>query len=106
MTLASLQPGETYGDLGSGGGIDCFIVAKKVGPTGKVIGQGATYLGPGKAFIDEEGHQFPRNGAVEVCTDTAAKLSADPYAASFSLFDSSLPPDQQIYSCDPKKGCC
>ncbi len=38
VTLASLTPGQTVLDLGSGGGIDCFLAAKKVGPTGKVIG--------------------------------------------------------------------
>jgi len=38
VTLASLQPGQTVLDLGSGGGIDCFLAAKKVGPAGKVIG--------------------------------------------------------------------
>ena len=38
VTLASLQPGQTVLDLGSGGGIDCFLAAKKVGLTGKVIG--------------------------------------------------------------------
>ena len=48
-------------------------------------GQRAVYLGPGKAFVDEEGHTFPRGVEVEVCTDTAAKLSRDPYAGSFSL---------------------
>lgn len=36
--IASLKPGETVLDLGSGGGIDCFISAKFVGPTGRVIG--------------------------------------------------------------------
>jgi arsenite methyltransferase len=36
-------------------------------------------LGPGKAFVDEEGHQVPRNEPYEVCTDTAAKLSRPPY---------------------------
>ena len=30
--------GETVVDLGSGGGFDCFLAARKVGPTGKVIG--------------------------------------------------------------------
>ncbi|MFX0140244.1 MAG: arsenite methyltransferase [Candidatus Hodarchaeota archaeon] len=35
---ASIQEGETVLDLGSGGGLDCFIAAKKVGKTGKVIG--------------------------------------------------------------------
>ncbi|WP_371803705.1 arsenite methyltransferase [Candidatus Lokiarchaeum ossiferum] len=36
--LASIQEGEVVVDLGSGGGIDCFLAAKKVGPTGHVIG--------------------------------------------------------------------
>lgn len=36
--LASLKPGETVLDLGSGGGIDCFLAAKKVGSSGRVIG--------------------------------------------------------------------
>ena len=38
VTLASLTPGQTVLDLGSGGGIDCFLAAKQVGPEGKVIG--------------------------------------------------------------------
>lgn len=36
--IAGLQPGETVLDLGSGGGLDCFLAAQKVGPAGKVIG--------------------------------------------------------------------
>ena len=35
---ANLRPGEVVVDLGSGGGIDVFLAAKKVGPTGKAIG--------------------------------------------------------------------
>jgi SAM-dependent methyltransferase len=38
VALASLTPGETVVDLGSGGGFDCFLAAKEVGETGKVIG--------------------------------------------------------------------
>jgi arsenite methyltransferase len=38
VTLASMKPGQVVLDLGSGGGIDCFLAAKKVGPTGRVIG--------------------------------------------------------------------
>ncbi len=38
VTLATLQPGQTVVDLGSGGGIDCFLAAKQVGPSGYVIG--------------------------------------------------------------------
>ena len=36
--LATIQPGETVLDLGSGGGIDVFLSARRVGPTGKVYG--------------------------------------------------------------------
>lgn len=35
---AFLRPGEVVVDLGSGGGLDVFLAAKKVGPTGKAIG--------------------------------------------------------------------
>jgi ubiquinone/menaquinone biosynthesis C-methylase UbiE len=38
VTLASLQPGQTVLDLGAGGGIDCFLAGKRVGPSGRVIG--------------------------------------------------------------------
>jgi SAM-dependent methyltransferase len=38
VALASLKEGDTYVDLGSGAGIDCFLAADKVGETGKVIG--------------------------------------------------------------------
>jgi SAM-dependent methyltransferase len=38
VALASLKPGETVVDLGSGGGFDCFLAAKHVGETGHVIG--------------------------------------------------------------------
>lgn len=38
VALASLRPGETVVDLGSGGGFDCFLAAKEVGRNGKVIG--------------------------------------------------------------------
>ncbi|MBT4644550.1 MAG: arsenite methyltransferase [Deltaproteobacteria bacterium] len=38
VALASLKPGETVVDLGSGGGFDCFLAAKEVGETGQVIG--------------------------------------------------------------------
>ncbi|MBI3738320.1 MAG: arsenite methyltransferase [Chloroflexi bacterium] len=38
VTIASLQPGQTVLDLGSGAGLDCFFAAKKVGAAGRVIG--------------------------------------------------------------------
>ncbi len=38
VTIANLKEGETVLDLGSGAGIDCFLSAQRVGPTGHVIG--------------------------------------------------------------------
>lgn len=38
ITLAGLQSGQTVLDLGSGGGIDCFLAARQVGESGQVIG--------------------------------------------------------------------
>ena len=36
--FASLKPGETVVDLGCGGGLDVFLAAKRVGPSGKAVG--------------------------------------------------------------------
>ncbi len=75
------------------------------------IGQHAVYNGPFKVIIDEEGHVFPRNQAVEVCTDTAQKLSEAPYAGMFTI----LEPEQgtaEVSCCSPSAtngnstGCC
>lgn len=38
LALLELREGDTVLDLGSGGGIDCFIAARRVGVTGRVIG--------------------------------------------------------------------
>jgi arsenite methyltransferase len=38
LALANLKAGETVLDIGSGGGIDVFLAARKVGPEGRVIG--------------------------------------------------------------------
>lgn len=38
LALASIKRGEVILDLGSGGGFDCFLAAKRTGKTGKVIG--------------------------------------------------------------------
>ncbi len=38
LAHAGLKPGEAVLDLGSGAGIDCFLAAREVGPTGHVIG--------------------------------------------------------------------
>jgi SAM-dependent methyltransferase len=38
QAIAALRPGEVVLDLGSGAGFDCFLAARAVGPTGRVIG--------------------------------------------------------------------
>jgi len=38
QAMAALKPGETVLDLGSGGGIDCFLASRAVGENGHVIG--------------------------------------------------------------------
>lgn len=38
ISFAGLKTGEVVLDLGSGGGVDCFLASKIVGPAGKVIG--------------------------------------------------------------------
>jgi SAM-dependent methyltransferase len=42
LAIASLRRGQTVLDLGSGAGFDCFLAAKAVGPSGKVIGVDVT----------------------------------------------------------------
>ena len=38
VAFAEIKEGDTVLDLGCGAGIDCFLAAKRTGPTGKVIG--------------------------------------------------------------------
>jgi arsenite methyltransferase len=43
QALAAMCPGEVVVDLGSGAGIDCFLAARQVGPSGRVIGVDMTH---------------------------------------------------------------
>ena len=66
---AALQPGQTVLDLGSGGGIDCFMAARQVGPTGHVIGVDMTpemlaKAERNKATVGLENVEF-RRGTIE-----------------------------------------
>lgn len=58
QAIASLQSGETVVDLGSGGGFDCFLAAKAVGPSGQVIGVDMTAEMISKARENAEKSEF------------------------------------------------
>lgn len=69
VTIAELKPGETVLDLGSGGGIDCFLAAKQVGSTGHVIGVDMTSemlarANTNKAKLNADNVEF-RQGQIE-----------------------------------------
>ncbi|MFQ5480965.1 MAG: methyltransferase domain-containing protein [Thermodesulfobacteriota bacterium] len=77
-------------------------------------GHQATYNGPFKSITDDEGHEFPRGLAIEVCTDTARRLSLAPYDEFFTIttpLGDNLPQDKK--TCLPEadkrsgsSGCC
>ncbi len=58
LAFAEVKPGETVLDLGSGGGIDCFIAADRVGKSGKVIGLDMTDEMIAKARQTAERHGY------------------------------------------------
>ncbi len=74
----------------------------------RFIGEKAVYLGPWKAVTDEEGHLFPRNEEVAVCSDTAAKLANGPYSGQFRLLGPDGAPAEgaAAAACGPAKDCC
>lgn len=54
QAIANLKAGETVLDLGSGGGFDCFLAARQVGDSGKVIGVDMTPTMVSKARANAE----------------------------------------------------
>lgn len=58
QTIAGLRSGETVVDLGSGGGLDCFLAAHQVGSEGHVIGVDMTpeMISKARAAAEAEGH--------------------------------------------------
>ena len=67
--MASLGEGETVVDLGCGGGLDVFLAAKKVGPTGRAIGIDMT-----PAMIDRARRNAVGMGNVEFHLSTIDAL--------------------------------
>jgi len=58
LAFADAKAGETVLDLGSGGGIDCFLAARAVGPTGHVIGVDMTPAMIDRARTNAKTHRF------------------------------------------------
>lgn len=58
VALASLREGDTVLDLGSGGGIDVFLAANRVGPNGRVIGVDMTDAMIAKATATAKQHGY------------------------------------------------
>lgn len=90
--LAELKPGETVLDLGSGGGIDVLLSARRVGPTGKAYGLDMTeemlalaHDNQRKAGIDNveflrgeiESIPLPDNSVDVIISNCVINLSAD-----------------------------
>ena len=90
--LAELQPGETILDLGSGGGIDVLLSARRVGPSGKAYGLDMTddmlalaQENQRKAGIDNveflkgeiENIPLPDNSVDVIISNCVINLSAD-----------------------------
>ncbi len=61
IAMSGLKPGEVVLDIGSGGGLDAFLAAGKVGPTGRVIGVDMTLAMLERARVSAE-----RNGITNV----------------------------------------
>lgn len=58
LAIASLKEGQIVLDLGSGAGFDCFLAARAVGPTGKVIGVDMTHDMLAKARANAQKNGF------------------------------------------------
>ncbi|MBI5234532.1 MAG: methyltransferase domain-containing protein [Deltaproteobacteria bacterium] len=74
-------------------------------PTCVYMGHYAIYNGPFKGVEDDDKHFFPAGQAVEICTDTAAKLKRPPYEGHFIVIE---PDENKRDTCRPDKNtkCC
>ena len=101
QAIAALRPGETVLDLGSGGGFDCFLAAKQVGPSGRAIGvdMTASMVSKARANADKLGaknvefrlgeieHLPVADGSVDVIlSNCVINLSPDKRSVFFETF--------------------
>ena len=114
FSLGKIAPGETVLDIGSGSGFDCFIAAKMVGPTGKVIGidmtdamlkksretadaLGLAQLEFKKGFAEEL--PVPDSSVDVIISNGVLNLTPDKYA-SFVEVNRVLKPGGRLYIAD------
>ncbi len=60
VRAAGLQPGETVVDLGCGAGMDVFLAANRVGPTGRVVGVDMTPEMLERARVNARTGRYPQ----------------------------------------------
>ncbi|MBX3064883.1 MAG: arsenite methyltransferase [Anaerolineae bacterium] len=94
VTIATLHEGERVLDLGSGGGIDCFLAAKRVGILGHVIGVDMTPEMIAKANANKAKTGF-RNVEFRLGQIEALPVSADSVDVIMSNCVINLSPDKQ-----------
>jgi SAM-dependent methyltransferase len=78
ISIAELRPGEVVVDLGSGGGLDAFLAARRVGESGHVVGIDMT-----PAMIERATHSRDRQGLTNV-EFRLGKIEAMPLPDNFA----------------------
>lgn len=82
LAFLDVRPGETVVDIGSGAGIDCFLAAKRVGPSGRVIGLDMTPEMIAKARANAKEAGF---GNVEFRLGDAEKMPIEDNSADWVI---------------------
>ena len=101
ISFAALQPGEMVLDLGSGAGVDCFLAAQAVGPSGSVIGIDMTPEMVARAEKNREEHGYAnvefRLAQVEMLPVASASIDVALSNCVINLSSDKLGVYQELY---------